>query len=97
MNDSSKSCRVKALKLLVSGFSDKKYASFVKEELNRLETGEKQEIGFIAENDEVRFVLSLNGCFIEYDYWDSSLDDFVEGEGELSYEFVVKEIIAITG
>ena len=95
--DSSENCRIKALKLLISEFANEKYADFVKEELSRLEACEKDKIGFQSEGDDVYFDLSLDGCFIEYEYWDSSLNDFVKGKGELSYEFVVKEIKAVIG
>lgn len=97
MDNSHIDCRMTALKLLVSEFVEKKYAEFVKQELNRLENREKEEIGFQSEADDVVLDLSLNGGFIKYEYWDESLGDYVKGEGSLEYKVVVNEILRVTG
>ena len=93
MNSSSQECRMKALELLASEFSNKKYGQFVKKEIEALESGLKEEIGFQSESDDVVLDITLNGCFISYDYWDNTLSSYVKGSGRLSYEYVVKQII----
>ena len=63
MNSSSQECRMKALELLASEFSNKKYGQFVKKEIEALESGLKEEIGFQSESDDVVLDITLNGCF----------------------------------
>ena len=97
MENSNVECRLKALKKLVSEFNEEKYASFIKGELELLESGEKEKIGFQSESDDVVLALTCEKGVIEYDYWDNDVNDFVKGEGDLEYSVITNEIRAITG
>jgi len=87
---------LKALKLLVAEFSNTKYGSFVNKEIEELETGIKDRIGFQSESSDVILEIKLNGCAIDYNYWDKELDTFVKGNGKLNYKTVINKIYNVT-
>ena len=92
MNNSNFEYRIKALKILASEFSNKKYGAFVSEEIDKLNRGIKKEIGFQSESDDITLDITLEDCFIQFDYWDESINDYIKGEGKLGFELVINEV-----
>jgi hypothetical protein len=81
-----------ALNILISEFTNMKYGQFVKKQIEELESGVKDRIGYQSEGGEVILDISISGCTITYDYWDNNLGDTVKGKDVLQYETVIKMI-----
>ncbi|WP_045860223.1 hypothetical protein [Teredinibacter purpureus] len=82
----------KALNILLAEFSEEKYASFVRKEVDSFERGDKKDIGFQSEGDDVFIEINESVCTIKFDFWDEKSNDFIQGEEDLKVDVVIRKI-----
>lgn len=64
----------------------------MRREIELLNAGKKELVGFQSESDDVEVKLTFKKAYIEYDYWDAGLGDFVQGKGDLDFDLALKQI-----
>lgn len=87
----------KALNILLSDFSIKGYGEFVREEVAKFLSGEKDSFGFLSEGDDVSIDIQRDKCTLEYDIWDKDVGEFIKGQTILQVDEVIRQMLLAAG